>query len=119
MDADKKKKGELSVKILCVVRFMLQKNILKDILRRQSIANGEMLTYLIKNLNFYIRVKILHKHYYFMSFLLINEKKKNLKNMCILSLRSRSIYRNVRISRIKLRKLSLLGYLPGFRKSSW
>jgi len=42
-----------------------------------------------------------------------------LKNRCLQSGRSRSTFKKYKLSRIKLRELALLGYLPGFKKASW
>ena len=38
------------------------------------------------------------------------------RNVCLESSRSRGVFRHFRISRIKLRELGSLGYLPGLRK---
>ncbi len=41
------------------------------------------------------------------------------RNRCELTGRSRGVYRKFRLSRIKLRELSMTGDLPGVVKSSW
>ena len=41
------------------------------------------------------------------------------QNLCLLTGRSRSVYRKFGISRIMLRKLALEGKIPGMRKASW
>ena len=41
------------------------------------------------------------------------------RNLCALTGRSRSVYRKFKISRIKLRELTLEGKVPGMRKASW
>ncbi len=41
------------------------------------------------------------------------------RNLCVLTGRSRSVYRKFNISRIKLRELALQGKIPGMRKASW
>jgi small subunit ribosomal protein S14 len=41
------------------------------------------------------------------------------KNRCIISNRSKSIYRKFGVSRIKFRELASFGLLFGVRKSSW
>jgi ribosomal protein S14 len=45
--------------------------------------------------------------------------KFHLKNHCILSGRTRSLYRFARLSRLFLRDPLFIGTLPGLRKSSW
>jgi len=47
-----------------------------------------------------------------------NSCKTRIKNRCVISDRSKSIYRYFKISRIKLRELASSGMLPGVRKSS-
>jgi small subunit ribosomal protein S14 len=42
-----------------------------------------------------------------------------IRRMCALTGRSRSVYRKLKISRIKLRELALEGKIPGMRKASW
>ena len=44
---------------------------------------------------------------------------KNIKNVCILSGRSKSTYRKYKVSRIKLRTLSSNNLIPGFFKKTW
>ena len=41
------------------------------------------------------------------------------RNLCVLTGRSRGVYRKFKISRIKLRELALEGKIPGMRKASW
>ena len=41
------------------------------------------------------------------------------RNRCILTGRTRGVYRKFRLSRIKIRELSMSGALPGVVKSSW
>nr|AYJ22357.1 ribosomal protein S14 [Avrainvillea sp. HV04061] len=45
--------------------------------------------------------------------------KVRLYNRCLLSGRSRSIFRHFRLCRHLVRELALQGYLPGVTKSSW
>jgi ribosomal protein S14 len=42
-----------------------------------------------------------------------------IKNRCCITSRSKAIYKNIGISRIKLRYLSLNGIQVGFKKSNW
>jgi small subunit ribosomal protein S14 len=48
-----------------------------------------------------------------------NSSLTRIKNICILTGRSKSIYRFFKISRIQLRKLASNGFLPGLSKHSW
>lgn len=48
-----------------------------------------------------------------------NSSVTRIKNRCIITGRSRSIYRLFKMSRIQLRKLASEGALPGLSKYSW
>ena len=41
------------------------------------------------------------------------------RNRCLITGRSRGVYRKFKLSRIKLRELTMSGSLPGVVKSSW
>ena len=41
------------------------------------------------------------------------------RNRCVLTGRTRGVYRKFGLSRIKIRELSMAGFLPGVVKSSW
>lgn len=42
-----------------------------------------------------------------------------IKNRCFISGRSNSVYKKLKVSRIKFRELVLNGIYPGFTKNSW
>jgi len=46
-------------------------------------------------------------------------KYSRIHNRCVLTGRSRSLVSKFRLSRIVLRKLSAIGFIPGINKSSW
>ncbi len=48
-----------------------------------------------------------------------NAKITKVNNYCVISGRSKSIYKDFRISRIKFRELARAGQLYGITKSSW
>ena len=48
-----------------------------------------------------------------------NSSKIRVRNRCELTGRTRGVYRKFRLSRIKIRELSMAGSLPGVVKSSW
>ena len=48
-----------------------------------------------------------------------NSSSIRVRNRCMLTGRTRGVYRKFGLSRIKLRELSMTGYLPGVVKSSW
>lgn len=48
-----------------------------------------------------------------------SSSKVRVKNRCLLTGRSKSVYRELKISRIMLRELCSSGMIPGLKKSSW
>ncbi|WP_438721460.1 30S ribosomal protein S14 [Bartonella rochalimae] len=48
-----------------------------------------------------------------------NSAKVRIRNRCEISGRPRAYYRKLKMSRIALRDLGSLGYIPGIVKSSW
>lgn len=48
-----------------------------------------------------------------------NSAKNRIRNRCEISGRPRAYYRKLKMSRIALRDLGSLGYIPGIVKSSW
>ena len=48
-----------------------------------------------------------------------NSSAVRLKNRCMVTGRSRSVYRKLMLSRIAFRDLAHKGYLPGIHKASW
>ena len=49
----------------------------------------------------------------------LNSSRTRIRNRCVITGRSRSVWRSFRISRIQLRKLAIEGLLIGVKKSSW
>lgn len=99
----------------------MQKKIKKNIKQRYLFKNFEKnrltLKILSKNLNIQkdLRWKLQQKWFFFHQ----NSSITRIKNICILTGRSKSVYRLFKISRIKLRKLASHGLLPGVSKYSW
>jgi small subunit ribosomal protein S14 len=99
----------------------MQKKIKKNIKQRYLFKDLEKkrlsLKIISKNLNFKknIRYKIQQKWFFFNQ----NSSITRIKNICILTGRTRSIYRLFKISRIQLRKLASEGFLPGVSKITW
>lgn len=48
-----------------------------------------------------------------------DSSRSRLRNRCLLTGRSRGVYRRFGLGRNKLRELAMLGYFPGLRKASW
>lgn len=99
----------------------MQKKIKKNIKQRYTFKYFEkkrlILKIISKNLNIEkdLRWKLYQKWFFFNS----NSSITRIKNLCILTGRSKSVYRLFKISRIQLRKLASEGFLPGVSKYSW
>lgn len=48
-----------------------------------------------------------------------NANRNRVRNRCVLTGRSRGVYKKFGLSRIKFRELALEGMLPGITKASW
>jgi small subunit ribosomal protein S14 len=96
----------------------MQKKIKKNIKQRLLFKNFEKKRLIIKiisknfNLKKIIRWKIEQKWFNFEK----NSSLTRIKNICILTGRSKSVYRFFKISRLQLRKLASNGFLPGIAK---
>ena len=99
----------------------MKKKIIKNIKQRYLFKNLEKkrltLKIISKNCNFNKRIRFKIKK----RWLLFNNNSSitRIKNICILTGRTRSIYRIFKISRIKLRDLVSKKLLPGICKYSW
>jgi small subunit ribosomal protein S14 len=99
----------------------MKKKIKKNIKQRLLFKDLEKKRLIIKiisnnfNLKKNIRWKIEQKWFNFNK----NSSLTRIKNICILTGRSKSIYRFFKISRLQLRKLASFGFLPGVSKYSW
>ncbi len=99
----------------------MQKKIKKNIKQRYLFKDLEkrrlILKIISKNLNIQkdLRWKLQQKWFFFNQ----NSSITRIKNICVLTGRSKSVYRLFKISRIQLRKLASEGLLPGVSKYSW
>ncbi len=99
----------------------MQKKIKKNIKQRYLFKKLEkkrlILKIISKNFNLCknLRWKSQQKWFFFNQ----NSSLTRIKNLCVLTGRSKSIYRLFKISRIQLRKLASEGFLPGVSKYSW
>jgi len=87
---------------------------LKDINKRKDFYNSEFNNKIIKSIK---SNRLLKKNNFF-----FNKKafsKTQIINSCIVSGRSRAVFRKFKISRIVLKNLSGLHQIKGFKKDSW
>lgn len=99
------------------MKKQIKKNIKQRYLFQQNEKQRLILKAVAQNLKFenQIRWKIQKKLIKFSN----NSSVTRIKNRCIITGRSRSVYRLFKVSRIQLRKLASEGSLPGIAKYSW
>ena len=99
----------------------MHKKIKKNIKQRYLFQNLEKKRLILKiisknfNLKKEIRWKVQQKWFRFNQ----NSSLTRIKNLCVLTGRSRSIYRLFKMSRIQFRHLASKGLLPNVFKASW
>ena len=95
--------------------------LLKDYKRRYLYSKYEkkkiILKYIQNNLNLSKDIRI--KAYNKINTLPVNSSITRVKNRCVLTNRSRSIYRKFKLSRLMFRKLASEGLIPGVSKATW
>lgn len=97
---------------------------IKDQHRRFKFYQNELFYFYLKYIKIYFKNQIKVKQF---NFKFLNKKRiqsigkfrSRINSRCILTNRSKSIYRKFHISRIQLRNFVLQGILPGVRKSNW
>lgn len=99
----------------------MQKKIKKNIKQRYLFKNLEKkrLIYKIISKNFNLKKEIRWRAQQKWFFFNNNSSLTRIKNICILTGRSKSIYRLFKMSRIQLRKLASEGLLPAVSKYNW
>lgn len=95
--------------------------ILKDKKRRKLYAQYEKKKYILKYIknNLILQKKFREKAQIKLFLFPRNSSITRIRNRCILTNRSRSIYRKFKFSRLMFRKLALNGKIPGVRKAIW
>jgi ribosomal protein S14 len=99
----------------------MKKQIKKNINQRYLFKNYELKRLILKavNQNLKIQQKIRWKLQLQVFKIPFNSSVTRIKNRCILTGRSRSVYRFMQLSRIQLRKWASNGFLTGITKKSW
>lgn len=96
----------------------MRKQLYKDIKKRILFNNFE----LKKNILKFIIINTKSdktKYYHMFNYKQYLRSYIQIKNRCVISSRSRGVYRFFKLSRIKLREYALQGVLYGITKSSW
>ena len=94
----------------------------------QKNANRLKLIEKFQNKRKSLKIKVMNKNFSIEERIQVQNKLNDLprnsssiryRNRCKLTGRTRGVYRKFRLSRIKIRELSMSGDLPGVVKSSW
>ena len=90
----------------------------RDKKRRELYKKYEMRKFVLKSLLCNENLKSYEKDFvrYLLQKFPRNSSIVRIKNRCILTGRSRGVIRKFRLSRIMLKKYSLMGWIPGMRK---
>jgi ribosomal protein S14 len=101
---------------------MKQRRYLKDNEKRFLYKKTEVLQKILKVISLYKTFKssvslIIYKIFFFK--LLKNSFKTRIKTYCVVSGRSRGVYKKMRVSRICFRELGSKGLFFGLKKASW
>ena len=99
----------------------MKKQIKKNIKQRYIFKDNEKKRIILKSItnNLYFKNTIRWKSQDKFNIITNNSSMTRIKNICVLTGRSGSIYRFFKLSRIQLKKLISEGYLPGVSKYSW
>lgn len=99
----------------------MKKRNIRDYKKRLNVYKFDFTRYKLKYLinNTKLHPAIRYKAYLELKNLIKNSSKVRLKNNCVLTGRSKSVYKQFKISRIMFRELALKGLLFGVRKASW
>ena len=95
----------------------IQKNIKRELMVKKYKNKRLALKKKIKdkNLNLEERIKFQNK----LNDLPKDGSRVRFRNRCLITGRARGVYRKFKLSRIKIRELSMSGSLPGVIKASW
>lgn len=101
---------------------MKQRRFIKDNNKRILYKKTEVFQKILKVLNLYktsqFRLSLVIRKF-FLSLLTKDSFKGQIHNYCVVTGRSRGIFRKVRVSRISFRKLGAEGLFFGLKKASW
>lgn len=95
---------------------------IKDYKQRTSFKNSEIVRVYSKAFFFNSNIPSVSRwlyHFKFNEMSLLKNLRVNYKNYCLITGRSKAIYKKFKMSRIMLRTRASLGLIPGVRKSTW
>ena len=99
----------------------MKKQIKKNKIQRKQFKKYELkrliLKSIVNNINFTTNVRWSAQTQF--QYFPVLSSKTRIKNICVLTGRTKSIYKKFKLSRIQLKKWASLGFLPGISQSSW
>lgn len=107
-------------------KYTLLKNLMKnkiqiDKKRRFLFLHNEINNNILKTLAYNTKIPLIKrwKFIIYLSKLNKNSSITRIHNFCMITGRSRSVYKNLKLSRLIFRKKASFNQLVGFRKASW
>ena len=94
---------------------------IRDTKKREFFKKAEVFQLVLKTLFFFRKVSVLKAvvQKRFLGDLFLYACKVRIKNFCVITGRSRGIYKFFRVSRIQIRVLGASGLFFGLKKASW
>ncbi|RYE17891.1 MAG: 30S ribosomal protein S14 [Sphingobacteriaceae bacterium] len=102
----------ISIKRDLQKRTLLSKQIIPQLVHKTICSNCKINNLSTQKYGYKEHARVLHHSP-------LNKMQTRIKNRCILSGRSKAVYRFCRLSRIRIRELANKGLLNGVTKSSW
>nr|YP_011008105.1 ribosomal protein S14 [Dictyotopsis propagulifera]WBP69971.1 ribosomal protein S14 [Dictyotopsis propagulifera] len=92
-----------------------------DFNRRKKFISCEIKNKILKSILYNQKIKVSIRWWAQLERSKLSNKSSISKvhNFCVQTKRSRSIIHFYKLSRLRLRKLALMGFLPGLQKASW
>ena len=99
----------------------MKKRNIRDYKKRLNVYKYDFIRFKLKYIinNVKLHPSIRYKAYLELKNLIKNSSPVRLKNNCVLSVRSKSVYKQFKLSRIMFRELALKGLIYGVKKASW
>lgn len=99
----------------------MKKRNINDFKKRLYVYKYDFIRYKLKFIinNTQLHQAIRYKAQFKLNNLIKDSAKIRLRNRCVLTGRSRGVFKRFKISRIMFRELALKGLLLGIRKASW
>lgn len=104
-----------------MLKFSKKNNLQRSVIKKyeQTIRTQKILTMILSNKDFPSKTIAQKYLLNLKQFATPSNSSSRLRSSCILTGRTRSIYRNFKMSRIKIREYANSGFFIGMSKASW